>query len=49
MTALPDGDGTRAELEHLGWEALDEAGASKRDDYDSGYGYVLGRYESRLS
>jgi uncharacterized protein YndB with AHSA1/START domain len=44
----PEGDGTRVELEHRGWEALAEAAAEKRADYDTGWGHVLGRYEARL-
>jgi len=44
----PEGDGTRIELEHRGWEALAEAAAEKRADYDTGWGHVLGRYEARL-
>jgi len=44
----PEGDGTRVELEHRGWEAVDEGAAEKRADYDTGWGHVLGRYEARL-
>ena len=44
----PEGDGTRVELEHRGWEAVAEAAAEKRADYDTGWGHVLGRYEARL-
>jgi uncharacterized protein YndB with AHSA1/START domain len=44
----PEGDGTRVELEHRGWETLAEAAAEKRADYDTGWGHVLGRYEARL-
>ena len=46
---LPQGDGTRVELEHRGWEALAEGGAAKRDDYDTGWDFVLGRYIGRLA
>lgn len=38
---VPDGDGTRVELEHRGWEAR---GAEKREGYDGGWTQVLGRY-----
>ena len=41
---VPEGAGTRVELEHRGWERVAEDAAAKRDDYDSGWGYVLGRY-----
>jgi len=44
-----EGDGTRVELEHRGWEALAEDGAEKRGNYDTGWEYVLGRYEERVS
>jgi uncharacterized protein YndB with AHSA1/START domain len=41
---LPEDAGTRVELEHRGWERLAERGPEKRDDYDTGWGFVLGRY-----
>jgi uncharacterized protein YndB with AHSA1/START domain len=41
---LPEGDGTRVELEHRGWERLAEAGAEKRANYDTGWDAVLGEY-----
>lgn len=44
----PEGDGTRVELEHRGWESLAQGAAEKRADYDTGWGNVLGRYEARL-
>ncbi|HET9462152.1 MAG TPA: SRPBCC domain-containing protein [Gaiellaceae bacterium] len=43
---LPEGAGTRVELEHRGWDALD-GGAAKRGDYDTGWDFVLGRYVAR--
>jgi uncharacterized protein YndB with AHSA1/START domain len=43
-----DGDGTRVDLEHRGWEALAEDGAEKRANYDTGWDHVLGFYERRL-
>ena len=45
---VADGDGTRVELEHRGWEALAEGGAEKRSSYDTGWDFVLGRYADRL-
>ncbi len=42
-----EGDGTRVELEHRGWEALGEAGPAKRGDYDTGWDFVLGKYADR--
>ena len=41
---LPDGEGTRVELEHRGWDALGEAAAQKRDSYETGWDHVLGFY-----
>jgi uncharacterized protein YndB with AHSA1/START domain len=40
-----DGDGTRVELEHRGWETLAD-GAELRANYDTGWDHVLGRYVS---
>lgn len=44
----PEKSGTRVELEHRGWEALAEGGAAKRDDYDTGWGFVLGKLVDRI-
>jgi uncharacterized protein YndB with AHSA1/START domain len=43
----PDGEQTRAELEHRGWE-LAEGATEKRDNYDSGWEFVLGKYAERV-
>jgi uncharacterized protein YndB with AHSA1/START domain len=43
----PDGAGTRVELEHRGWERLAEDAAEKRDNYDSGWEFVLEQYVER--
>jgi uncharacterized protein YndB with AHSA1/START domain len=40
-----DGDGTRVDLEHRGWERLGEDGAEARESYDNGWPLVLGRFE----
>jgi uncharacterized protein YndB with AHSA1/START domain len=45
---LPEGDGTRVELEHRGWEAVAEEAETKRKSYDTGWEHVLGFYERRL-
>jgi uncharacterized protein YndB with AHSA1/START domain len=45
---LPDAAGTRVELEHRGWEELGESGVTKRDNYDSGWDFVLGKYVDRI-
>ena len=39
-----DGDGTRVELDHRGWEILAERAKETRNSYDSGWGEVLGHY-----
>ena len=43
----PEGDRTRVELVHRGWERLVDNGAEKRDNYDSGWDFVLGEYVAR--
>lgn len=45
---LPEGGGTRVELEHRGWDELGEGGTTKRDNYDTGWDFVLGRYVDRI-
>ncbi len=45
---LPEGDGTRVELEHRGWDAIVESAAEKRASYDTGWDQVLDVYERRL-
>jgi uncharacterized protein YndB with AHSA1/START domain len=42
-----EGDGTRVDLEHRGWERVAEHGAEKRADYDTGWDFVLGKYVER--
>ena len=44
---LPEGRGTRVELEHRGWERVTADAEAKRDDYDSGWGFVLGKLAER--
>jgi uncharacterized protein YndB with AHSA1/START domain len=41
----PDGDGTRVELEHRGWERLGELAAQAREGYAVGWIPVLARLE----
>ncbi|MDQ3425842.1 MAG: SRPBCC domain-containing protein [Actinomycetota bacterium] len=43
-----EGEKTRVDLEHRGWEAVEEDGSAKRDNYDTGWDHVLGLYEARL-
>jgi uncharacterized protein YndB with AHSA1/START domain len=45
---LPEAGGTRVELEHRGWERVAEGGVEKRDNYDTGWEFVLGEYADRL-
>jgi uncharacterized protein YndB with AHSA1/START domain len=40
----PEGDGTRVELEHRGWERIGDRGAESREGYAGGWIAVLGRY-----
>lgn len=44
VTFTREGDGTRLRLEHRGWERLGSEGLESRNDYDSGWELVLGRY-----
>jgi uncharacterized protein YndB with AHSA1/START domain len=48
VSFLPDGDGTRVELEHRGWDRVAESAEGKRNDYDSGWDVVLGTYAERI-
>ena len=43
---VPDGDGTRVELKHRGWERLGGDAAESFDEYDGGWTHVLGKYEA---
>ena len=43
----PEGDQTRTELEHRGWE-LAQGATEKRDAYDTGWELVLGKYGDRV-
>lgn len=40
----PEGDGTRVELEHRGWERFGDAAETEQPSYDSGWDHVLGRF-----
>lgn len=41
---LPEGDGTRVELEHRGWERHGDRAAELRGRYMPGWDFVLSRY-----
>ena len=45
---LPEGEGTRVELEHRGWENVVESGAEKRDAYETGWDFVIGEFVDRV-
>jgi uncharacterized protein YndB with AHSA1/START domain len=42
---VPEGEATRVELEHRGWEKVAEDAEAKRGSYDTGWDHVLARYE----
>lgn len=44
VTFTPEGDGTRVELFHTGWEAYGENAAERSDGYREGWDVVLGGY-----
>jgi Activator of Hsp90 ATPase homolog 1-like protein len=46
---LPEGDVTRVELEHRGWEGVTDEPAERRQNYDTGWGRVLGAYAAGIS
>ena len=46
---VSEGDTTRVDLEHRGWEAIADEAEAKRTSYDTGWGQVLGVFEGRLS
>jgi uncharacterized protein YndB with AHSA1/START domain len=43
-----EGDGTRVDLEHRGWEILADRAREARKGYDSGWGDVLSYYTRHL-
>jgi uncharacterized protein YndB with AHSA1/START domain len=45
----PEGEGTRVDLEHRGWEILAEQARESRSGYDSGWGDVLAEYSGHLT
>jgi uncharacterized protein YndB with AHSA1/START domain len=50
MRFVPEGTGTRIDLEHRGWERLGEDAAKVYTSYDVGWDYVLGeRYLAAIS
>lgn len=50
MRFIPEGDGTRVELEHRGWENLGADARQIFENYDGGWDFVLGqRYAGAFS
>ncbi|HXY85871.1 MAG TPA: SRPBCC family protein [Gaiellaceae bacterium] len=45
VTFTAEGDGTRVDIEHRGWERIGSVGPKARDAYEGGWAEVLGRYE----
>ena len=45
---LPEGEATREELEHRGWETVELDGPAKRASYETGWDSVLADYVDRL-
>jgi uncharacterized protein YndB with AHSA1/START domain len=44
---IPEGDGTRVDLEHRGWERYGESAQESFGSYDTGWDFVLGRFVER--
>ena len=44
-----EGDGTKVDLEHRGWEIFAAEGQQTRDKYDNGWPTVLGHLERKLN
>lgn len=50
MRFVSEGEGTRIELDHRGWESLAAEAATTFENYDSGWDFVLGqRYAGAFS
>jgi uncharacterized protein YndB with AHSA1/START domain len=45
---VPEDDGTRVEVEHRGWERVARYDPVKRDNYDTGWEYVLSTYAEHI-
>jgi uncharacterized protein YndB with AHSA1/START domain len=44
VSFVPDGEGTRVQLTHTGWEAMGERAEAARQSYDAGWQSVLERF-----
>ena len=49
VTFSPEGDGTRVELVHAGWESFGDVADAEFQGYTSGWDTVLGHYESHAA
>jgi uncharacterized protein YndB with AHSA1/START domain len=49
VTFTEEGDKTRVDLEHRGWERLGDEAADARESYDTGWPPVLAAYAERAS
>jgi uncharacterized protein YndB with AHSA1/START domain len=45
ITFSAEGEATRVDLEHRGWERLQDTAGTSRDSYNDGWPRVLARYE----
>jgi uncharacterized protein YndB with AHSA1/START domain len=45
----PEGEGTRVDLEHRGWERYGGEAAESFGEYNSGWDFVLGRYVAKAN
>jgi uncharacterized protein YndB with AHSA1/START domain len=45
----PEGNGTRVDLEHRGWERYGESAQESFGSYNTGWDFVLGRYVERAN
>jgi uncharacterized protein YndB with AHSA1/START domain len=46
---VAEGEGTRVELEHRGWERLNEEERARREGYSTGWAHVLDQFGSAAS
>ncbi|HUF54629.1 MAG TPA: SRPBCC family protein [Dehalococcoidia bacterium] len=49
VTFTADGEGTRMELVHTGWERLGDEAARSQRSYDGGWDYVLAQFVERAN
>lgn len=49
VTFQPEADGTRLTLIHTHWERCGEGAAARRENYDSGWDHVLGKFLTHVT